>query len=240
MQITGDICAPGAITRAARGVGSRGVTLIHGNAARARLLVNLHAQLSAVNVLGGILLLAFRKLLCKRLALAGSSISCVTCSSGPFAHDTHELHLNTWRDAGKYSLDDKALAWFQRLYVMRVFTEHNVDVLALDSDMAIRVDPRIIFRDASFGKGLLLAYDHNVGFAHVNIGCMYICRASPNGTTVGLLRAVERRVLSVLALPPPASRRDFAWRVGELWDQNVFNKVPTPRHIMQHTFSSAI
>ena len=101
--------------------------------------------------------------------------------------------------------------------------------------MAIRENPyRVLQAIAPFE--LLVAYDHNVGFAHTNIGVLSVRNVTPHASpTLALLRAVEQRVLQVLALPPPTSRREFARRLGELWDQNVFNKVLEERLSAGHS-----
>ena len=81
-------------------------------------------------------------------------------------------------------------------------------------------------RRASPAVSLLLTYDHVVGFAHLNIGSVAPPRAGPRDRRANdwIARAVENRVLDLLRMPPPKTRREYDQRLGGVWDQNAFNK----------------
>ena len=127
--LTPDVCASGAVGELKkRLVGFHGLTLLNGDTRRLRLLINMHAQLRGAGVTD-VLILAVSPSLCERLHHYAINTSCATCASGPFAHSAHAAHLATW--GGHYSLDDKILGWFQRLYFIKLLAEQSVDVLAV-------------------------------------------------------------------------------------------------------------
>ena len=222
-----DACASPLPTDITNLAGTSGeLILLHGNLLRARLLVNLVAQLHAKH-LRNILLLAFDPSLCDVLQQSGTDVACAVCASGPWECVHDGPPCAPW--GRRYPVDAKYIAWMRRLHLLRKLAEARLNVLAIDSDVAVMADPYPMLaalRRASPAVSLLLTYDHVVGFAHLNIGVLHLRGRdlATAGPTIGLLRAVENRVLDLLRMPPPKTRREYDQRLGGVWDQNAFNK----------------
>ena len=126
----------------------------------------------------------------------------------------------------KWALEKRYVAWIQKWHYMRRMIESRINVLALDSDVVVMVNPYPYLRN-TFGRfSLITAYDTKGGFANVNIGIMYAQNASIGGPVHGLFAEFERRVALALRIKPPSDavrRARIAPRL--FWDQNLFNKV---------------
>ena len=155
----GDLEAPGALQSAINLVSRKGqLILIHGNERRHRLLVNLVAQWNALGV-AHVLLLAFDESLCTSLRVR-NRIGC--------AHSSY-LHHGPAADAiSRRELAPNYVAWLQRFRYMRLLLELGVDVLAIDSDVAIRVNPLPLMLEQLSNFALVTTFDFKGGFANSN------------------------------------------------------------------------
>lgn len=222
----GDLEAPGELSRAIRLVSRDShLMLLHGNRRRERLLVNLVAQLNDVGVFH-VLLLGFatdadEASICDGIR-SGGRIGCATSSylrtSGP---------AELIKAVRKRELPARYLSWLQRFRYLRLLMEARVDVVALDSDVAVRTDPSPLLRAAELGDAhLVTTFDYKGGFANTNCGFMAFRNCSVGGPIHTLLRDFERRIALALPLPPSVPWRGRASHASQfLWDQNVWNKV---------------
>lgn len=216
--IYGHLDTPGVLesvvaTITAASFNQRELILLHADKRRLRLLVNLIAQLNTWKITH-ILVLGFSAETCDWLR-AGGRIGCVTSS--------HQL-------GPSQAVGPNFVAWLQRFHLLKRLMELNarqpVNVLALDTDMAVRADPYATLH-ASFGQyAMVTTFDYKGGFANTNIGYIYIRNANATGALHGLFVEFERRISLALGMQhtvPSLQRRSFTTRF--LWDQNLWNKV---------------
>ena len=166
------------------------------------------------------LVLGFDVSLC-RAVLARVAVNCVYSSH---LADSSPLAVL----AARRKLPQKYIAWMQRLHLLRRLLEKRVSVLALDTDIQVNADPFASAHALADGAALVAAYDHQAGFANVNIGFLYLNAAhcSVDGPVHRLLLDVERRFSIGLEQWPVfmGAHREQRLQGQYLWDQNVFNK----------------
>ena len=227
----GDLEAPGEFERMIRtaALHSREIIVLHGDAHRLRMLVNLIAELNALGIFH-ILLLGFNEPTCRQMAIRGR----IGCAHSSYLWDEHadgekgELarHRSRWTLAPRY------VAWIQKFHYMRRLLEARVNVLALDSDVVVTGDPYPHLH-GPFGRfQMVTAFDTKGGFANINVGIVYTQNATVGGPVHGLFAEFERRVALGLRTPPPRNEhRRESLAVRFFWDQNLFNKVLLSRLI---------
>ena len=221
----GDLEAPGELERMIDTVAleRREIVLLHGDAHRLRMLVNLIAELNALGIFH-ILLLGFNEATCQQLAVR-HRIGC--------AHSSYLWDERAPGEAGelarhraRWTLAPRYVAWIQKFHYMRLLIERRVNVLALDSDVVVTSDPYPHLH-GPFGRfAMVTAFDTKGGFANINVGIVYTHNASAGGPVHRLFVEFEHRVALGLRTPPPhndARRENLAVRF--FWDQNLFNKV---------------
>ncbi|KAL1523032.1 hypothetical protein AB1Y20_017994 [Prymnesium parvum] len=227
----GDIHLDGELERAVRLISRRGeIVLLHGDAGRLRMLVNLVANLNDLSIYH-ILLLGFsesQSLLLPSRTLRSEALSSTRRirSSIGCAHSTYLRSGELGAARKRWRLNRKYVAWIQKFHYLRRLVELNVAVLALDSDVITMVDPYPYLHGA-FGKyRFITAFDTKGGFANVNVGIIYVRNSSTGGPVHHLFVEFEARVDAALKLPPPKNvgRREQQ-AVRFFWDQNLFNKV---------------
>ncbi|KAL3926504.1 MAG: hypothetical protein SGPRY_003264 [Prymnesium sp.] len=218
----GDLEGRGEVARAIS-LSARGgqMVLLHGNLARAKLLLNLVAQLRE-HAIEHVLMLSFVERpghpgICELLERRGTIGSSWLTTTGP-------LHLRT--SAQKRRLSLAYLSWLQRFRYLRLFLERAVDVLALDSDVSLLTNP---YPMLNFGElklaSLITTFDYKGGFANTNIGFMYFRNCSLLGPVRALLLDFEQRIAGAMALPPSVKWEARSRHASQfLWDQNVWNK----------------
>ena len=242
MALHGDLEADGALERTVHLVARRAdsgctvdsagcstqheLVLLHANHRRLRLLVNLAAQLQALNI-QHTLALGFTPALCS--ALHEIQLVRVHCAHSSYLREASLSNPTRQLLSAKQAawLPAKHIAWLQRFYYLRRLLELRVRVLALDTDMAIRADPFPVLRDPSlFGRfQLVTTFDFKGGFANTNIGFVCLQNATLGGSVHGLFLEFEARVRRALLLPLPPPRRRAQYITQFVWDQNLFNKV---------------
>ncbi|EOD37892.1 hypothetical protein EMIHUDRAFT_224863 [Emiliania huxleyi CCMP1516] len=99
----------------------------------------------------------------------------------------------------------------------------RVNVLALDSDVAVFSSPYPHLHGAFRRFALVAAFDTKGGFANVNVGIVYFNNATAGGPVHSIMLEMERRVEAALAMPPP-QKVPYGSLPGLFWDQNLFNK----------------
>ena len=210
--------SPGALATAVDVIaGNAGTELIllHADKRRLRLLVNLIAQLNEKRIYH-ILVLGFSSETCDALR-AGGRIGCATSSH---------------QEAASSLVDHRFVAWLQRFHLLKRLIELNavrsrpINVLALDTDMAVRTDPYASLHAALAHSTIKMVttFDYKGGFANTNIGYIYIRNASYPGALHGLFVEFERRIdLAFGMMRKSTQGRGFITRY--LWDQNLWNKV---------------
>lgn len=185
------------------------IILLHADRRRQRLLVNLIAQLNSFAI-EHVLVLGFSAETCRRMRV-GSRIGCVTsCHAADAA-----AHVSR-----------NFVAWLQRFRLIKRLGERGINVMALDTDMAVRVDPYARLHGTFGGYRLVTTFDFKGGFANTNIGFMYLQNASLGSAVHALFLEFERRIAMALRLLPglPAARKP-TFKTQYLWDQNLWNKV---------------
>ena len=169
----GDLHEPGELARAVRLVSRRReIVLLHGDGGRLRMLVNLVANLNELDIFH-ILLLGFSEAICSRLRRRAE----IGCAHSSFLHNGSlgERVQHHWKLKRKY------VAWIQKFHYMRLLIEGGTNVLALDSDVLVNVDPYQHLH-GSFGKyRLVTAFDTKGGFANINVGIVYVNNATLGG-----------------------------------------------------------
>ena len=133
-------------------------------------------------------------------------IGCATSShlldGGPLA-----AHVTARR------LERRFVAWLQRFHLIRRLIElGRVNILALDTDMAIRADPYVSLHSTFAPYTMVTTFDYKGGFANTNIGYIYIQNASRQGALRDIFLEFERRI--ALALPLPSDLRAAGQRRG--------------------------
>ena len=197
------------------------LVLLHANKNRLSLMINLIAQLNSWGV-DHIMVLGFNREICEHLR-ANGRIGCVTSShlqDGPLA-----------AAASARKLEKKFIAWLQRFHLLKRLLELErapaLNVLALDTDMAIRAHPDEALHRSLGQFSFVTTFDFKGGFANTNIGYIYMNRNSSDGSGLRrLFTEFERRIALAMPLPPnlpAAERRTHTTRF--LWDQNLWNKV---------------
>ena len=196
------------------------LVLLHGDHRRLRLMVNLIAQLNTWNIYH-IMFLGFDSETCAHMKTQGR-IGCVTSS-----------HLDGNKHVAERHLEKKFVAWLQRFQLLRRLfeLERPVNILALDTDMALRAHPYETLHRLLGSYTMVTTFDFKGGFANTNIGWLYLNRNGSKGLTLRRLFAeFERRIDLALPLPPDlpiAQRRTHTTKF--LWDQNLWNKVCSER-----------
>eukprot|EP00966_Prymnesium_polylepis_P106313 2462444-Prymnesium_polylepis.1 len=213
----GDLDESGGLSRALSTVAVGGeLILLHANARRLRLLVNLITQFNAYGIYH-IMVMGFGASTCAALR-AGGRIGCVTSTymeTGPLS----EL-------VAARRLEHRFVAWLQRFHLFRRMIEEapGVNILACDTDLAVRVNPYDSLHGAFRDFKLVTTFDFKGGFANTNIGFMYMRNASTGGALHGLFVEFERRVAMALPLHAQGPQR-YQHTTKFLWDQNLWNKV---------------
>ena len=205
----GDLEQAGEFDRCVRTVSWRGeLVLLHGDGNRLRMIINLIANLNELNI-DHVLLLGFGASTCARLS-PRRRIGCAHSSflwDGTAEGEAAELAARR----AKWTLEPKYVAWIQKFHYMRRLIERRINVLALDSDVVVTVNPYPHLH-GPFGRfALLTAFDTKGGFANINVGVVYVQNASVGGPVHGLFVEFERRVVLALRMTPPAklSRRAY-------------------------------
>jgi len=206
----GEIDSDGGIDVAIRAVSvDNEVILLHADRRRQRLLVNLIAQFNSFKI-DHILVLGFSAETCRRMRVGGR-IGCVT--------SRHQIEA-------MLHVSKNFVAWLQRFRLIKRLAERGINVMALDTDVAVRANPYPSLRSAFGGYRLVTTFDYKGGFANTNIGFMYLRNATIGTAINGLFLEFERRIaLALQLLPGLPSARKPTFKNQYLWDQNLWNKV---------------